>query len=70
MTKQNATQQDFRAMLNEMTTAMHGKYDSYAYPCGYLESMIRQMVEAMPKKQQAYWIEQIKEATVTASVKV
>jgi len=67
MTLKQATP-DIRSMLNEMTTQMSKKYDSYAYPCGYMESMMRQMMETMTKKQQAYWIEQIKEATVTAVV--
>lgn len=48
-------------LISEMSTVMHKKYDSYAYPCGYLESMVKQMVAEMPKKQQAYWIKQIQE---------
>lgn len=71
MTTKQATQPqaDVRQLLSEMSSVMHGKYDSYAYPCGYMESMIRQMIESMPKKQQAYWIESIKDATVTAKAK-
>jgi peroxiredoxin family protein len=55
-----------REDLNEMSSVMYKKHNSYAYPAGYMESMIRQMIEGMPKKQQAYWIEQIQDATKQA----
>lgn len=60
---------NIKTQLDVMTQAMYKKYESHSYACGYLESMMAEMIQSMPKKQQAYWIDQIQKATEVASSK-
>ncbi len=59
---------NIKTLLDTMSQTMYKKYESHSYPCGYLESMMKEMIESMPKKQQAYWIKQIEQATEAAKV--